>query len=120
MDLGRYGALCLPYLIVQSRRHHVSSFLRAGLKILPIIMLTNQTVKSPAKLTNYRTLIGAGLVLSMAGDLFMDADRFLEGLSAFLVAHIFYIVAFSSAPVPDRLPPWKSVATAMLVYRYAS
>jgi uncharacterized membrane protein YhhN len=41
-----------------------------------------------------RAMIVAGLVLSMIGDVFLmlPKDRFVAGLAAFLVAHVFYIV----------------------------
>ena len=44
-----------------------------------------------------RTMILAGLVLSLIGDVFLLADSsmsFLAGLGSFLVAHIAYIAAF--------------------------
>jgi uncharacterized membrane protein YhhN len=46
----------------------------------------------------YRYMIIAGLVFSMAGDIFLmlPSDRFVSGLVAFLIAHLFYIVAFMS------------------------
>ena len=49
-------------------------------------------------LSFYKYTIIAGLVFSMAGDIFLmlPSDRFVAGLVAFLVAHIFYIVAFMS------------------------
>lgn len=45
----------------------------------------------------YRQLIIAGLVLSLVGDIFLmlPQDRFIPGLVSFLLAHIFYIVAFA-------------------------
>jgi len=43
----------------------------------------------------YRYMIIAGLLFSLAGDIFlMLPDRFIEGLVSFLVAHLFYIAAF--------------------------
>lgn len=47
----------------------------------------------------YCTLIAAGLAVSLAGDLFMADEKrwFLFGLASFLVAHLFYIAAFSLA-----------------------
>jgi len=43
-----------------------------------------------------RALIAAGLVASLAGDVFLvDEERcFLPGLASFLVAHLFYIASF--------------------------
>ncbi len=47
----------------------------------------------------YRYLIIAGLVFSLAGDVFLmlPSDRFILGLLSFLVAHLFYIAAFMFA-----------------------
>lgn len=46
----------------------------------------------------YRTLISAGLILSLAGDVFLmlPGDRFVLGLASFLVAHLLYITGFST------------------------
>ena len=45
----------------------------------------------------YVTLVVAGLVCSLAGDVFlmMPRDRFVAGLVCFLFAHVFYIAAFT-------------------------
>ncbi len=54
----------------------------------------------------YRNWIVAGLLLSLAGDVFlMLRDRFLQGLVAFLSAHWCYITAFAgSLDDPPSLP----------------
>lgn len=45
----------------------------------------------------YRPLIVAGLLCSLAGDVFLmlPRDRFVAGLVSFLFAHLFYIAAFT-------------------------
>lgn len=45
----------------------------------------------------YTPLIVAGLVCSLAGDVFLmlPRDRFVAGLVSFLLAHLFYIAAFA-------------------------
>ena len=45
-----------------------------------------------------RWLLVVGLVLSMAGDIFLmlPADLFVPGLASFLLAHIFYVVALAA------------------------
>jgi alkenylglycerophosphocholine hydrolase len=50
----------------------------------------------------YKTLILAGLLASLAGDVFLMLDKrwFAAGLGGFLLAHVFYILAFK--PAPDR------------------
>jgi uncharacterized membrane protein YhhN len=46
----------------------------------------------------YRTLVLVGLMLSLAGDVFLmlPGDYFLPGLVSFLAAHIAYVVAFGT------------------------
>lgn len=46
----------------------------------------------------YRTLIIVGLFFSLLGDIFLmlKSDKFVQGLVSFLIAHIFFIIAFSS------------------------
>ncbi len=84
----------------------------------PIVMfLTISLVVEAGKsaLPAYRIIIGAGLIASFIGDLFMmpRRKRFTAGLAAFLFAQVLYALAFLSgiqarfAPVP---------ALAILVY----
>jgi uncharacterized membrane protein YhhN len=44
----------------------------------------------------YKYTIIAGLLFSLAGDIFLmlPRDRFIQGLVSFLIAHLFYIAAF--------------------------
>ena len=46
----------------------------------------------------YVGLVIAGLLFSLTGDVFLmlPSDRFVQGLASFLVAHLFYVVAFAS------------------------
>jgi len=46
----------------------------------------------------YKYMIITGLVFSLAGDVFLmlPSDRFVAGLVAFLIAHLFYSAAFAS------------------------
>ena len=48
------------------------------------------------ELQNYAFLIIFGLLFSLIGDIFLmlKSDKFMQGLVSFLIAHIFYIVAF--------------------------
>ena len=48
--------------------------------------------------SRYKVAILAGLLFSLAGDVFLmlPSDRFIPGLVSFLVAHLFYIAAFTS------------------------
>jgi uncharacterized membrane protein YhhN len=48
----------------------------------------------------YKVFVVAGLLASLAGDVFLMLDKkwFAAGLGGFLVAHVFYILAFKPAP----------------------
>lgn len=63
----------------------------------------------------YQALVCAGLLFSLAGDVFLmlPRDRFVPGLASFLVAHLFYVAAF--APRPVRLAAPLALA-ALLAY----
>ena len=69
------------------------------LKPLPIALLAAAALRGDgAGDASYRTLVGAALVFSMAGDIFLlSPRRFVPGLVSFLVAHLIYIAAFAPA-----------------------
>ena len=79
-----------------------------------IIALAALLPADPA--TRYRTAILAGLVLSLAGDVFLmlPADRFIAGVAAFLAAHLAYLTAFTSA-VPLAASPSTFAVIAVVV-----
>lgn len=60
-----------------------------------LIILIAARAKNPVS-ESYRYAILAGLVCSLAGDIFLmlPRERFLAGLFSFLLAHLFYIAAF--------------------------
>jgi uncharacterized membrane protein YhhN len=66
--------------------------LTTALIILVALQARNMTAGA------YRPLVVAGLVCSLAGDVFLmlPRDRFVAGLVSFLFAHLFYIAAFAS------------------------
>jgi uncharacterized membrane protein YhhN len=61
-----------------------------------ILLIAVQARRPDASL--YKVAIMAGLVCSLAGDVFLmlPSDRFVAGLVSFLIAHLFYITAFTS------------------------
>ncbi|HEV3469822.1 MAG TPA: lysoplasmalogenase [Pyrinomonadaceae bacterium] len=61
----------------------------------------------------YRSLVVAGLLCSLAGDVFLmlPRDRFVEGLISFLVAHVLYVAAFT-ADGPGAVSVWAAAALA--------
>jgi uncharacterized membrane protein YhhN len=64
----------------------------------------------------YHALICAGLLWSLAGDIFLmlPEDRFLAGLASFLAAHLCYIAAFA------RGVPWNRGALLAVPYAAAA
>jgi uncharacterized membrane protein YhhN len=63
----------------------------------------------------YRHLVVAGLLCSLAGDVFLmlPGDWFVPGLASFLVAHLFYLAAFVRGGW--RASPWPAVACGAYV-----
>lgn len=59
----------------------------------------------------YRPLIVAGLVCSLAGDVFLmlPRERFVAGLVSFLFAHLFYVAAFALDGGGARPSAWAAV-----------
>ena len=68
-----------------------------------------------ANATRQRTLVRIGLILSLAGDVFLlwPKEGFLPGLVAFLLAHLAYIAAFC-VPVRLAAKPWVFVVYALV------
>ncbi|MCF6365224.1 MAG: lysoplasmalogenase [Bacteroidales bacterium] len=68
--------------------------LRTITKPVPLIILLF-ILKPNSK---YRKIILIGFIFSLAGDIFLMkvVDKFIFGLAAFLIAHVFYIIAFSN------------------------
>ena len=59
-------------------------------------------------LDRYARLIAAGMIFSLAGDVFLmlPKGRFIQGLVSFLIAHLFYMTAFFSQTEKTRLLYW--------------
>jgi uncharacterized membrane protein YhhN len=91
-------------------RLHVYVF--KPLSVILIILVALQTKHVAA--AQYKLLIIAGLLCSLAGDVFLmlPRERFVAGLVSFLVAHLFYIGAF----VSGAWGPSVWVAAPLLVY----
>jgi len=71
-----------------------------------ILILLTACMADTSLSTAYQRLILLGLLCSLAGDVFLmlPGDRFILGLASFLIAHIFYITAFTCGPGPDSTP----------------
>jgi len=70
-----------------------NDILRAIVKPIPLIILL--FLLKPNSI--YKKLIFIGFIFSLFGDIFLMniIDKFIFGLASFLIAHIFYIIAFS-------------------------
>ena len=75
-------------------RLHVYVF--KPLTVVLIILVALQTRHATA--AQYKSLVVAGLLCSLAGDVFLmlPRDRFVAGLLSFLCAHVCYVAAFAS------------------------
>lgn len=80
--------------------------LTVALIILVALQATHATTQQ------YRSLVVAGLLCSLVGDVFLmlPRDRFVAGLVSFLLAHLFYIAAF--APGVRAWSVWWAAALA--------
>ena len=80
-----------------------SEALRMIGKPLPLLMLL--LLLKPN--TRYRQFIFAGLLLSLVGDVLLEASShwFLYGLITFLLAHVAYLVAFTGRTHKTSWPP---------------
>jgi len=74
-------------------QYHVYLFKPLTMVFIILIAL----IRIRENLSLYAYAIIAGLLCSVAGDVFLmlPSDQFVGGLASFLVAHMFYIVAFS-------------------------
>ncbi len=66
-------------------------------KPLATLLVLALALAQSASVPAYRWAVVGGLVFSTAGDVFLmlPRDRFVAGLVSFLIAHLFYIFAFS-------------------------
>ena len=93
------SALALASALLAIRAEHAgdrrSVYLFKPLTVLIIILIAlgEKNVTAAA----YRPLVVAGLVCSLAGDVFLmlPRDRFVAGLICFLLAHLCYVAAFT-------------------------
>jgi uncharacterized membrane protein YhhN len=95
--------------------------LRLASKPWPVLLLAGWVWRE-APSDRYRSAMIAGLVCSVAGDMFLEASPrglFLPGLVSFLVAHVFYVLAYlqdTRALEPLRgLPAYAYGATLVVV-----
>jgi len=72
-------------------------WLRMVAKPIPVLMMALYLLLLPGK-RSFQWLVIVGLLFGLTGDILLEysADTFLFGLIAFLLGHIFYIIAFLS------------------------
>lgn len=115
------------WIAVSSALAIAGTFLHAALvvyafKPLTTLLIFKFALTAPATGNRYKRAILAGLVFSMAGDVFLmlPSDLFLPGLVSFLIAHVCYLIAFTSdARFGDRASPFLVVgvvSVAILSY----
>ncbi len=77
----------------KGERRQVYLFKPLTTALIILVALQTKHATAPA----YRPLIVAGLLCSLAGDVFLmlPRDRFVNGLVSFLFAHLFYVAAFT-------------------------
>ncbi len=92
----------LLYVFFNYRNKENLRYIFKPLTTLLIIILS--VLQEPQVSESYKYFIIAGLVFSLAGDIFLmlPKDRFVAGLGSFFIAHLFYISAFAS----DFGPYW--------------
>lgn len=78
------------------------------LKPLTTLLILLLAMHIPSALPFYKPLVMAGLVCSLAGDVFLmlPRDRFVAGLVSFLAAHLLYIGAFTGGWAAFPLRWW--------------
>ena len=96
-----------------------NDLLRTISKPIPLIILFF-LLKPNSK---YRKFIFFGFIFSLAGDIFLlkVVDQFIFGLASFLIAHIFYVIAFSTRAKTLKLFssfPFYILAGALAYYFY--
>lgn len=119
------GALALVSAVVTitASGSHVAG-MRLGYVSMPLttILIWLLAATTPASgLPRYKWSIVLGLLCSLAGDVFLmlPRDLFLAGLSAFLLAHVCYLIAFTAdcrfaaKPIPFLF--WGAVGVCVVV-----
>lgn len=89
-------ALVSAILHIKAKKYSANFYIFKPLTMVFIISIALY-LSSFSNLSSYKYLIIIGLIFSLAGDIFLmlPSDKFIAGLLSFLVAHIFYIIAFA-------------------------
>lgn len=88
-------------------------------KPLTTTLLLALALIAPGPDARYQSAVAAGLALSLCGDVFLmlPGDRFVAGLASFLLAHVAYLVAFTTGvplgTAPGLLIPFALAGAAV-------
>lgn len=118
------GRRLVPLALVAAAAFAVGAFtqnhaLRLASKPWPVVLLALWIFRA-APVDRYRRAMLAGLACSLAGDVFLEVSPrglFLPGLVSFLVAHVFYVVAYledARAVAPLRALPAYAYGVGLL------
>lgn len=91
---------------VWAERRDVRRVVYVAKPLATVLILVLALTAQDAVSERYRALVCAGLVFSLAGDVFLmvPRDRFVAGLASFLVAHVLYVAAFAPRPATFAAP----------------
>ncbi|HJU53566.1 MAG TPA: lysoplasmalogenase [Pyrinomonadaceae bacterium] len=94
LSILAFASAVLAILSAYQKRR-LTHYLFKPLTVVLIILIAFQAKHATTPF--YRQAIIAGLIFSLAGDIFLmlPEDRFIPGLVSFLFAHVFYIAAFT-------------------------
>src|SRR6185503_13370199 len=93
LSILAFASAVLAILSAYQKRR-LTHYLFKPLTVVLIMLIAFQSKHTTSPF--YRQAIIAGLIFSLAGDIFlMLPDRFIPGLVSFLFAHVFYIAAFT-------------------------
>ena len=104
MDFMNYIVPIMTMLIIVSAILHIRAEYLKRLRLIYIFkplttgfIILFGVLQTPAISPAYKYLIVLGLISSLCGDIFLmlPSDQFIAGLVSFLIAHVFYILAFT-------------------------
>jgi uncharacterized membrane protein YhhN len=89
--------ICSAFLSINAKYNGPPSRVYVFKPLTTILILLIACMADASLSTSYQRLILLGLLFSLAGDVFLmlPKDRFIFGLVSFLIAHVFYIGAFT-------------------------
>ncbi|MBI1760232.1 MAG: lysoplasmalogenase [Acidobacteria bacterium] len=101
------------YFVTKSWQPFAGSVVLKGLCIAPLAVIAFRLLPPPNHL-----LLGGALAFSTLGDIFLDLQgMFVQGLGAFLIAHLIYVVLFvRNRQRPLRLSANQQISLAALLF----